>query len=340
MIRSAASKVMRLGRATALPVVLAVMLVVVFGVSSPASAHKGYKGLLHLGHSKAVATVTTLVGKVATGSALVVNNPSGGSALGLQVNSGQAPLTVNADAGTATNLDADKVDGKEASDFLGKMEKAADADTLDGINSSGFYQAGSKAADSDKLDGKDSTQFANATHPHSGADITSGTVAEPRIDGSIARDSEMNTALSGKANTTHQHSGADITSGTVAEGRVDGAVTRDSEVMPTVKANDGAGSGVDADTLDSLNSTQFMRFGIYQKSNYYTGAANTSTVAVQACDYGDQVLTGGFYGVTYPETVVVSNFPSGKTGWQVEIRSGSTADSFYAYALCVNQNEG
>ncbi len=99
-----------------LPVVLAVMLVVVFG-ASPASAHKGYKGLLHLGHNNTIAKVTTLVGKVATGSSLVVKNPSGGSALGLQVNADQAPLTVNPEAGTATNLSADELDGKDSSAF-------------------------------------------------------------------------------------------------------------------------------------------------------------------------------------------------------------------------------
>jgi hypothetical protein len=43
----------------------------------------------------------------------------------------------------------------------------------------------------DQLDGEDSTQFADATHSHSGADITSGTVAEARIDSAIARDSEV-----------------------------------------------------------------------------------------------------------------------------------------------------
>ncbi len=121
MIRSAASKALGLGRATVAPVVVAVMLVVVFG-AAPASAHGGYKGLLHLGHNNAIAKVTTLVGKVATGEALVVKNPSGGSALGLQVNAGQAPLTVNADAGKATNLSADKLDGQDSTEFAAKAE--------------------------------------------------------------------------------------------------------------------------------------------------------------------------------------------------------------------------
>jgi hypothetical protein len=43
----------------------------------------------------------------------------------------------------------------------------------------------------DKLDGTSSEGFANSVHNHSGSNITSGTVAEARIDGAIARDSEV-----------------------------------------------------------------------------------------------------------------------------------------------------
>jgi len=45
--------------------------------------------------------------------------------------------------------------------------------------------------DADTLDGIDSTEFAAAAHSHSGTDITSGTVAEPRIADEITRDSEV-----------------------------------------------------------------------------------------------------------------------------------------------------
>ncbi len=117
MIKSTASKVMWVGRATVFLVGLSVILALMFGVASAAFA--GNLDPLKLGTAKNVATrITTLVGKVATGSALVVKNPSGGPALGLQVNAGQAPLTVNADAGKATNLNADQLDGKDSTDFL------------------------------------------------------------------------------------------------------------------------------------------------------------------------------------------------------------------------------
>ncbi len=117
MFRSAASKVMWVGRATVFMVGLSVTLAVVFGVASTALA--GNLDPLKIGSLKNVATKTTqLVGKVASGSAFVVKNPSGGSALDLQVNAGRAPLTVNAEAGTATNLSADKLDGKDSGTYL------------------------------------------------------------------------------------------------------------------------------------------------------------------------------------------------------------------------------
>ena len=106
------------------------------------------------------------------------------TSLSLRVRPGDPPLTVNADAGTATNLSADKLDGKDATafvsatdgkapdsdkldgkdstEFLGSSAKAADSDLLDGRDSSDFLGANAKAADSDKLDGKDSTDFAPA----------------------------------------------------------------------------------------------------------------------------------------------------------------------------------
>lgn len=116
MLKSAIGKVLWVGRAAATVFGLALVLALVFGVASAALA--GNLDPLKIGSLKNVATKTTaLVGKVATGSALVVNNPSGGSALGLQVNAGRAPLTVNPEAGTATNLDADKLDGLDSSDL-------------------------------------------------------------------------------------------------------------------------------------------------------------------------------------------------------------------------------
>lgn len=123
MVRSAASKIMWVGKATAFLVGLAVILALVFGAASAALGANG--DFLKLGNLRNVATNTTaLVGKVATGSSLTVKNPSGGSALDLQVGDPSAlpstkntpPLKVNSEAKVA-NLNSDELDGKDSSEF-------------------------------------------------------------------------------------------------------------------------------------------------------------------------------------------------------------------------------
>jgi hypothetical protein len=94
------------------------------------------------------------------------------------------------------------------------------------------------------------------THQHSGADITSGTVADARIDAAIARDSELASAIGAhSANTSAHH-------------------TRytDAEAVAAIKANDGPGSTLNADLLDGLDSTAFASSGHNHGTLYYTKA--------------------------------------------------------------------
>lgn len=76
------------------------------------------------------------------------------------------------------------------------------------------------------------------------------------------------------AKASHQHSGEDITSGVVAETFVDDALARDSEVIGLVTANDGSGSGVDADYFDGVDSTSFAKT--------YNGTQVNQTTALAA----------------------------------------------------------
>ncbi len=83
---------------------------------------------------------------------------------------GAVPFAISETAdGLVRNLNADRVDGLQASDFLLRSEagsflgaggKAADADALDGKDSSEFLGVAAKAADAETLDGKDSLSFA------------------------------------------------------------------------------------------------------------------------------------------------------------------------------------
>ncbi len=56
----------------------------------------------------------------------------------------------------------------------------------------------------------------------------------------------------------HGHAGEEIVAGTVADARIADSLARDAEVMPIVLANDGPGSGLDADTLDGAQGTSFQ----------------------------------------------------------------------------------
>jgi hypothetical protein len=95
---------------------------------------------LKKGVANTVKSMTTLVGSIAD-PILKLDNNGTGTALQIDVGSGNPPLVVNDDAGTAINL------------------KAEDANTLDGNNSTDFLGATQQAADSDKLDGKEPGQL-------------------------------------------------------------------------------------------------------------------------------------------------------------------------------------
>lgn len=167
---------------------LALIMALMFGVASVGLAANGQPFLL--GKAKHTATAEMgLIGKVAGGPALRVSNPSGGTALGLQVNSGQAPLAVNAEAGNATNLDADKLDGKDSAEFLGANQKAADSDTLDGQDSPAFLNGQLITTLQDNLAGapNGSTGYINVISNYTPpVNATAGSFVRCSYDGSAA----------------------------------------------------------------------------------------------------------------------------------------------------------
>jgi hypothetical protein len=113
-----AKKVMLVGRATTFAVGLAVILALTVGIASSALAGTGVGARFQLGQTNTVNAITKLVGTVA-GPSLVVDNNStnaGATALDLQVEAGKAPMKVNSDTQVA-NLNADKVDGKDSTQF-------------------------------------------------------------------------------------------------------------------------------------------------------------------------------------------------------------------------------
>jgi hypothetical protein len=163
-----------------------------------------------------------------------------------------------------------------------------------------FINVGEQASNAALLDGLDSTAFASSSHVHGGGDITSGTVAEARIDALLARDAEVFGIVTGADGTgstldadlldgqssgafaasSHVHSGADISSGTVDESVIDILVARVADVFDIVVAADGSGSGLDADLIDGQNSGAFA-----SASHTHSGAdIDSGTVAEARID--------------------------------------------------------
>jgi hypothetical protein len=119
MLGSIARKVAWMARTTTTVVGLAIILALVLGVASTALAGTGVGATFNLGKINTVDAVSKLVGNVAGPTLKVDNNSAEGSAtaLDLQVEPGKAPMKVNSD-GRVANLNADKLDGKEASAFM------------------------------------------------------------------------------------------------------------------------------------------------------------------------------------------------------------------------------
>jgi hypothetical protein len=118
MSRGTLSKVVSVGRATVLVVGLATVVAVVLGVASMAFAGNGDPWIL--GQLNSATTMTRLAGSGGVdGPMLVVTNNDAGSddtALDLNVQSGEPPMTVNSQTRVA-NLNADRLDGMNSSSF-------------------------------------------------------------------------------------------------------------------------------------------------------------------------------------------------------------------------------
>jgi hypothetical protein len=119
---------------------LAVISALVLGVASAAFGANG--GNLILGQNNTASLLTKLTGQVPGGAALQVVNtrPEAGSrGLQLSVAANKPPIQVNATAGKAINLDADKLDGKDSKQLLPLVRAQKDptpflSDTVSGMS--------------------------------------------------------------------------------------------------------------------------------------------------------------------------------------------------------------
>lgn len=173
MVRTVFGKVMWVGRATIFMVGLTMILALVFGVATKALGATGSKFIL--GRANVAGTVSKLTADISGPALQLVNGSTGtvATALDLSVAPGKPPLTVNADAGTATNLSADELDGNDASSFAGASHTHSGADINMGTVDADRVEDGPGSnLNADTLDGKDSTVFGIGTE-HSNAKANS-----------------------------------------------------------------------------------------------------------------------------------------------------------------------
>jgi hypothetical protein len=119
LMQTIAKRAARVGRSVALAIGVGVVLALVLGAATVALAAVPGDPF-RLSRLNAVDAVSRLVGNV-PGPMLVVDNDSEAAnarALDLRVEPGRAPLVTSPDAGKATNLDADELDGQDSTAFF------------------------------------------------------------------------------------------------------------------------------------------------------------------------------------------------------------------------------
>jgi hypothetical protein len=123
MLKSAANKVMWVGRATVFMVGLTVILAMILGVATTAFGANG--DAWRLGQGNVATKITTLGGMLGVNGPMLrlINNNANANdtALDLSVQAGEAPMRVNSDTKVA-NLNADQLDGKDQSSFADVSE--------------------------------------------------------------------------------------------------------------------------------------------------------------------------------------------------------------------------
>lgn len=132
----------------------AVMLALILGIGTAALAAVPGDPF-KLGRTNTIDQISTLVGS-ASGALLKIDNEGDGAALDLRVESGEAPMKVDSST-KVTSLNADELDGNDASAFLGADDQAANADEVDSKSANELIRVASFTGHSPLEDGTNGT---------------------------------------------------------------------------------------------------------------------------------------------------------------------------------------
>jgi len=159
-----------------------------------------------------------------------------------------------------------------------------------------------------------SGSLTGGSHTHAGADITSGTVSEPRIASTIARDAEVTSAISthsGDANAHHTR-------------------YTNAEAWNAVLANDGSGSDLDADLLDGQQAGAFASSSHSHDHGSLSGLSDDDHtqyfhLSQNEILNGRPAFNGGTSGATSPFTVDSNTLV---TSLNADLLDGQQASAF------------
>ena len=140
---------------TPLRVALAISAITVSIVGAPAivGAATGVGARLELGKTNSVNATTALTATTAN-PAFSLKNLGNGVGLQITVKTGKAPISVNADAGKATNLNADKLDGKDSTAFQAALggQSCPEGQVVTEFANNGSLVCDPAVTDSDDID--------------------------------------------------------------------------------------------------------------------------------------------------------------------------------------------
>jgi len=177
--------------------------------------------------------------------------------------------TVLANDGPGSGLSADTVDGMDGA----ALEESAEIDSDIAAHAAVANAHHTRYTDGEAvaaMGAKANTNPLNHDKTTSFSELTD-TASDSQIPAAVARDTEVTTKISDHAAIASAHhtkttSFADLTD-VASDTQIPGVIARDSEIMPTVLANDGAGSGLSADYLDGQDSAAFVTLlGDYGRS--------------------------------------------------------------------------